>query len=177
MRKEIYSQAFTPAEIEEGNYNAKHSQGGVSIKPFTGKNERPLRIMQRQHLPLGHEDRLSYEERMYRFFRDYRSDIEHGRVAADNETYHRVNVYTYYYKELFLGEASVKFDEIYSVPVDITSSDGLRAYKLYHWGKTEADRETGRKILLHYTKRGQVNSVTLYYMEQAGIFGETEVKA
>ena len=177
MREEMFSRAFSPSEIEEGHYNAEQSRGGVNIKEFTERNEPPIRRMERQHLPLGHADRLSYEERMYRFFRDYRSDIEHGRVATDNETYHRVNVYTHYYKELFLGEASVNFDGIYSVPVDITAPESLRAFKVYYWGKTEEERELAHQTLLRYTKPKRVNSVTLYYMEQAGILGDTEARA
>ena len=177
MHEETYSKTFTLAEIEEGHYNAMHSLGGVSIKPFTGKNEQPLRRMERQHLPLGHEARLSYEERMYRLFRDYRSDIEHGRIAASKEEYHRVNKYTYYYQELFLQEAQVMFDENYSVPVDISTPKGHRAYQAYYWCKTPADRESALRTLLRYTKRGQVNRVILYRMYQAGIFSEEEARA
>ena len=102
-----YGAMGTPDEIDEMWYNAEHSYPKITIKPFTGKDEPPLRPMQRQHLPLGHPDRIPYEERMYMFFRNYRIDVERGRIAASNEAWHCANIHEQYYKALWDGYAEI----------------------------------------------------------------------
>ena len=81
----------------------EHYCAPITFKPFTGKNEPPLKRMERQHLPLGHPDRLSFEERCYRFFRDYRVDVERGRIACSDKNYKYADAYEQYYKALVDG--------------------------------------------------------------------------
>ena len=94
----------TPDEIDEMWYNAEHSYRPITIKPFAGKNDPPLRVMDRQHLPAGHEDFIPYEERMYQFFRNYRLDVERGKIACSNEEYRCVLIREDYYKALWLSD-------------------------------------------------------------------------
>ena len=164
----------TPDEIDEMWYNAEHSYPAITIKPFTGKNEPPLRPMQRQHLPLGHPDRIPYEERMYQFFRNYRIDVERGRIACSNEEYRSVLVHEDYYKSLWLGEAHLTYI-ITDIPVDITEPESRRAFLIYHWSKDPEAKKEAEKTLFRYTKTGRVNSAVLWDMEQAGMFKRVAV--
>ena len=84
-------------------FDAEHYCAPITFKQFAGKDEPPLQRMKRQNLPLEHPDRLSFEERCYRFFRDYRVDVEHGRIACSNKVYKYACAYEEYYHALMEG--------------------------------------------------------------------------
>ena len=161
----------TPDEVDEMWHNAEHSYPQVVIKPFTGRNDAPLRPMQRQHLPLGHPDRIPYEERMYQFFRNYRIDVERGRIACSNEEYRNVLVREDYYKSLWLGETILHYG-ITSIPIDITEPESRRAFLTYTWSKDPEAKEEARRTLFRHTQTGRVNIAVLGDMERAGLLSE-----
>ena len=95
--------------IDRGDYdpdeqfNPDHYCAPITFKPFVGKNEPPIHRAERQHLPAGHPDKLSFEERCYGFFRDYRVDVERGRIACNNKEYKYACAYEQYYLGLTQG--------------------------------------------------------------------------
>ena len=167
-----YGAMGTPDEIDEMWHNAEHSYPAVTIKPFTGRNDAPLRPMKRQHLPLGHPDRIPYEERMYQFYRNYRIDVERGRIACSNEAYQDVLEREDYYRSLWLGEVKLDYG-ITSIPINIKEPESRRAFFTYYWSKDPEAREEARKTLFRYTKTGQVSIAVLGDMERAGLLGES----
>ena len=144
--------SFTPDEIDEQHYNAEKSRrstGGVTIKPFTGRNDPPLRVMERQHLPLGHPDRIPYEERMYQFFRNYRLDVEHGKIACSNEEYRSVLRHEEIYKSLWLGSIKIcDWETLQEYEVQITRKNWSYVWKFY----TSDDEDTRAKARLALLK-------------------------
>ena len=131
--------SMTRDEIDEMWYNAEHSYPAITIKPFTGKNEPPLRPMQRQHLPLGHPDRIPYEERMYMFFRDYRIDVERGRIACSNEEYRSVLRHEEIYKSLWWGSTKIcDWETLNDYEVPITRKNWGYVWRYY----TSDDEDT-----------------------------------
>ena len=161
----------TPDEIDEMWHNAEHSYPKVVIKPFTGRNDAPLRPMKRQHLPLGHPDRVPYEERMYQFFRNYRVDVERGRIACSNEEYRNVLEREDYYRSLWLGEVKLDYG-ITSIPIDIKEPESRRAFFIYYWSKDPEARKEARRTLFRYTRTGLVSIAVLGDMERAGLLRE-----
>ncbi|MBR0185765.1 MAG: hypothetical protein IJQ24_07025 [Synergistaceae bacterium] len=121
----------TPDEIDEMWYNAEHSYPAITIKPFTGKNEPPLRPMQRQHLPLGHSDRIPYEERMYQFFRNYRLDVERGRIACSDEEYDIAYIHEEIYRAIWFGHLKVDNNDCGYVDVEITRKNWKHVWEYY----------------------------------------------
>ena len=148
--------SFTPDEIDEQHYNAEKSRrstGGVTIKPFTGRNDPPLRVMERQHLPLGHPDRIPYEERMYQFFRNYRIDVERGRIACSDEEYSCVLRHEEIYKSFWLGSTEIDdwdISQAYKVP--ITRKNWGYVWR-YYVSEDEDTREIARLTLLKDRRR------------------------
>lgn len=161
--------SMTRDEIDEMWYNAEHSYPKITIKPFTGKNEAPLRPMQRQHLPLGHPDRIPYEERMYMFFRDYRIDVERGRIACSDDEYRNALAHEDYYDSLYRKETKL-FWRAHTVRIDISSPESRRAFFTYHWSKDPEAQESAYRTLLRYTKLGPFDCVLAGAMEAAGVF-------
>ena len=75
----------------------------VKIKPYTGTTEKPLRLMERQRVSKGDDYWLSFEERLFRFYHNYRVDVESGRLACSNEDYWCAVKHEQYYELLSHG--------------------------------------------------------------------------
>ena len=134
-------------DVDEEWAMAENIVGNIWFKPFTGKNEPPLRRMERQHLPEWHEDFMSYEERMYRFFMHYRADVEHGRIACSNAEWHCASCYERYYQALASGHARVSNGDMKYIEVNITPKN-RKAYFLYCFSKDKKAYKEAWKTLM-----------------------------
>ena len=98
-----YMEQSTPDRIDEEHANAEESMREPLHRSKPLLYGRPLRPMQRQHLPAEHENFVSFEERCYRLFRDYVMDIETGKVECSKEEYRKAVMYWNYYQALSMG--------------------------------------------------------------------------
>ena len=77
--------------------SSKCVYGGVARNLRAGeREEKPLRIMRRDEF----SDR-SFTERCYIFFRNYVSDVEHGRIVVSDHSYIQAVKLWEYYREKF----------------------------------------------------------------------------
>lgn len=107
---------------------------------------------------------------MYQFFRNYRIDVERGKIACSDEEYHNVLEHENYYETLCSGSMSLYYG-ITSIPIDITEPDSRRAFLTYYWSKDPEAREAARKTLFHYARTSGISIAVIGEMEQAGLLG------
>ena len=95
-------------DVNDETYDFYCKSSAREMKPRPITVNKPLRVMERQYLPLDDEHRLSFVERLYRFYRDYRVDAERGRIDCSDKDYYCAVDHERYYHALSFG--SIRLD-------------------------------------------------------------------